>query len=188
MKNLLIAAKHLNSIFDNDAFFNQSIVLMLGETTGLILNIKESPYLTDAMPSIIESFQSMHIPNIESILPNIRLGGPTSGPVICLHKIPDLGKEVLPGVYWTYKIEHIRQILVLPNNEYRLYVGSTTWENEDQLKKELYLGAWQQCECVEPLLFESSDKEKVWEKAKKEHDFQFWKKVGIKKPQNYKFN
>ena len=195
MKNLLIAAKHLNHIFETDDFFNQSTILMLNELNGsthggIILNIKESPYLTDAMPSIIQSFEAMHLPNIEMILPNIRLGGPTSGPAVCIHKIADLGKgrEVSSGVYWSYKTEHIRQIVLMPNSEYRLYMGVTSWEDKEQLNKELKLGAWQQCKVTEKIIFENGNREELWLQTRKESDFQFWKKTGIKKSQNYLLN
>ena len=113
-------------------------------------------------------------------MPKIRLGGPVSGPVICIHKISTLGKEIFPGVYWTYNLENIKKI-ISNSDDYRLYVGLTDWLSKEQLENELSLSVWSECECSEELIFDEKNREDAWKEARKLIDIEFWKKLGIKK-------
>ena len=183
MKNLLIATKKLK-----DEFFEFSVVLRLTETNGVILNIADSHYLKGATPSIVAALHNLGIHNTDKILTKIRLGGPVSGPMICIHKIPELGQELMPGVYWTYNIEKVKQILILPDADYRLYFGTSVW-GADQLKNEIKIGAWVSANAsTDKLIFNSGDRKDIWEEARKTLGNEFLDCLGIKHTANYEWN
>ena len=200
--NILIASKKLK-----DSFFENSVVLTIssksepelpsGGVFGVIINTSESPYLTPkCIKSIMDAFKKLGVNEPEIHKDKIRLGGPVSGPIVCLHNIPYLGKEIAPNIYWTIDITEITQIVVIPNAEFRLYLGISSWDDQ-QLENEIQSGAWHTLSfnetfagniCDETLIFNQDHKSEIWEKAIKIFSNNFYAQIGVKILGDYRLN
>lgn len=179
---ILVSSKNIK-----DDFFEHSVILLLEEYGGVILNIKQHNYLTKALNTIVIALKGMNLASsVEYMLEKIRLGGPATGPMICIHKIPNLGKEIIPGLYWTHSLEQVTQVLLMPQVDCRLYFGMCLW-SEGQLENEIKSGIWNVAPCKTEYVFNDGDRQNVWESINKDRIFKFYEKIGIKK-QNYQWN
>jgi putative AlgH/UPF0301 family transcriptional regulator len=173
MKNkILIATKYINQ-----TIFYKSIVFMIRENVGVILNINYDKYLTGARESIKESFDKINVKNYEN---HLRLGGLLGSPVICLHNVPKYGIELSPGLYESIAIKDIQEICIIPNACYKFYVGISGWDKkENQLQKEIAAGCWTSIPLNTKYLFNDIDKVEIWQEARKEYDKLSLEKINI---------
>ena len=81
----------------------------------------------------------------------------------------DETQEVLPGLYLTASLDHLRELAQAPPERFRLLLGHSGWSG-GQLESELSQGAWLTLPAVADELFEG-DPEEAWSAA--------FRKVGI---------
>ncbi len=131
--HLLIAAPELL-----DPNFVRSVVLMVQHNEqgalGLILNRPTSKELRQLWADVGEEPCHADGP--------VYLGGPVPGPIMSLHAVPDLGElEVLAGVFFAARKEHLDQLVLLTELPCKVFVGHAGW-GPGQLEGELKLGGW----------------------------------------------
>jgi putative transcriptional regulator len=151
---LLIASPHLN-----DGNFFRSVVLMVKHdddgALGLILNQATSK-------TVRELWQMVADEDVDCDQP-LYLGGPVSGPLVCLHQRKSCAEaEIIAGVYFAAHKDMLRKIVTQPSKQFRLYTGYSGW-GAGQLEEEMRAGGWLTLPASYDLVFSSPDE--LWDEV-----------------------
>jgi putative transcriptional regulator len=151
---LLVASPQLG-----DGNFYRSVVLLVKHDDegafGLILNRPTGNTVADIWRMISEQA-------IECDRP-LYLGGPVSGPLVCLHRVKSCAEaEVLPGVFFAAHKEQLLKIVSQAHRQFRLFTGYAGWAG-GQLEGELEAGGWLAVQADEELVF--YDQDDLWEQV-----------------------
>ncbi len=152
--HFLVASPHLA-----DGNFYRSVVLMVKHDEegafGLILNRPTGNTIREIWQMISEQDLDCDRP--------LYLGGPVSGPLVCLHRIKSCGEaQVLPGVYFSAHKDQLLQIVAQTKKPFRLFTGYAGWDG-GQLEAELAAGGWLHTRADKKLVF--YDDEDLWEQV-----------------------
>ncbi len=152
--HLLVAAPQLN-----DPNFVRTVVFLIQHTEegalGLVLNRPTGKTVQELWKEIGDA-------PCQSALP-VHLGGPVSGPLMAVHRSPDLGElEVVPGVFFAAKKANLDQLVAEQEHVFKMFVGHAGW-GPGQLDGELEVGAWFTQEATaEHVFYEGDD---LWEQV-----------------------
>ena len=151
---LLVASPHLA-----DGNFYRSVVLMVKHDEegafGLILNRPTGNTVRDLWRMIAEQ-------ELECDQP-LYLGGPVSGPLVCLHRVKSCAEaEVLPGVFFAAHKDQLLKVVSQTGKPFRLFTGYAGWAG-GQLEGELEAGGWLAVEGSKNLVF--YEREDLWEQV-----------------------
>lgn len=151
---LLVAIPELH-----DPNFFQSVVLLFQHdvegASGVILN----------RPSDVTVGQVWEeVASVECVCDEfVHIGGPVEGPLIGLHTCPELSdSEVIPGLYVSMGKEHLDQLVVQGEHEFRIFSGYSGW-GPGQLSSELEHGGWLTMDGQPNHVFESPDR--LWKQV-----------------------
>lgn len=93
----------------------------------------------------------------------VHYGGPLAGPVLALHRRPDLAEvEPAPGIYVAAQLTTLRRLLVVPAAECRWIVGHAAW-NGIELEKQIQAGWWYPIPATPDLVFSAADE--LWSRG-----------------------
>jgi putative transcriptional regulator len=131
--HLLIASEKLR-----DPNFFQSVVLLVRHNEegafGLALNRATGTALRDVWNQI--STGPCGSPE------SLRIGGPIQGPLMALHRSPELVDiEATGGVFFTADKEKLEQLVLESPGSAKFFIGYAGW-GPGQLETELEAGAW----------------------------------------------
>lgn len=150
---LLIAASTLR-----DPNFAKTVVLIVKDddkgTFGLVLNRPLETSVKDACRAALEAECEIELP--------LHLGGPCDGLLSVVHSQPELGEEVMSGVYFTTERDKIERLMADDPRPAKYFAGYAGW-TAGQLDSELETGAW---------LLTPGDRDHVFEAEK-----DLWKSV-----------
>ena len=148
---LLVASPQLR-----DPNFAQTVVLMIQHEEqgafGVVLNRPGDKTVEEVWELIgKESVDCQQVVNV---------GGPVPGPLIALHTIESLSdQQVLDGLYVTAQATAFDELLLQPEENFRIYSGHAGWA-AGQLDGELKLGGWLTTEATLDDVF--ADYETLW--------------------------
>jgi putative transcriptional regulator len=150
----LVASPHLS-----DPNFYKSVVLMIKHDDdgafGLILNRPTTNTVGEIWRAVIEQ-------DLECEQP-IYLGGPVSGPLVCLHRMKSCAEaEVLRGVYFSAHKVQLLKVVSQTAKPFRLFSGYAGWAG-GQLEGELHVGGWLSSRATKDLIFQ--DSETLWDQV-----------------------
>lgn len=152
--HLLVAAPQLS-----DPNFVRTVVFLIQHTAegalGLVLNRPTSKTVQELWKEIGDAPCHSRRP--------VHLGGPVSGPLMAIHRNPELGElEVLPGVFFAAKKVNLDRLVAQQEHVFKLFVGHAGW-GPGQLDGELEVGAWFTQEATaEHVFYEGDD---LWEQV-----------------------
>jgi len=131
--HLLIASRKLL-----DPNFNRTVVLLIQHSDegalGVVVNRPTSKTVEDLWREVGDS--PCRSPEA------VHLGGPVSGPIMCIHTDPGLGEaEIVPGVFFAATKENLDQLVSQQEHPFKIFVGHAGW-GAGQLESELAEGAW----------------------------------------------
>jgi putative transcriptional regulator len=90
----------------------------------------------------------------------VYFGGPVPGPLMSLHGRSDLAEvQVLPGLFFAAKKQHLDALVVDDAPECRVFVGHSGW-GPGQLENEIEEGAWRSADATAEIVFSPQDD--VW--------------------------
>jgi len=96
----------------------------------------------------------------------VHLGGPVPGPLMALHANPELSeKEVVPGVFFAAQKQHLDQLVLNDESDYKVFVGHAGW-GAAQLENEMSQGAWKLFPATAAEVFSTDDA--LWERIFRE--------------------
>jgi putative transcriptional regulator len=150
----LVASPHLP-----DGNFFRSVVLMIKHDDegafGLILNRPTSNTVREIWRMVAEQ-------ELECDRP-IYLGGPVSGPLVCLHRVKSCAEaEVMPGVYFAAHKDRLLKVVSQTSKPFRLFTGYAGWA-AGQLEGEMQVGGWLTLQATKDLIFYEPDD--LWEQV-----------------------
>jgi putative transcriptional regulator len=91
----------------------------------------------------------------------VYVGGPVPGPLMALHDRPKLAEmEVVPGVFFAAKKQHLDELVMSEEPAYKLFVGHAGW-GAGQLENEIHQGAWRSLAAAAEHVFSTADT--LWE-------------------------
>jgi putative transcriptional regulator len=83
------------------------------------------------------------------------------GPLMALHTKPKLAEaEPVPGVFFAAKKQHLDELVLTEEPEYKIFVGHAGW-GAGQLENELHQGAWRTLPATAEYVFSTDDT--LWE-------------------------
>lgn len=134
--HLLVASPQ----FEHD-MFARSVCLILEHdakhTIGVLLN---RPFSLDVKPLWDQLTQGLS--QTASPPAYLHFGGPNSGPVVAIHNRPNLAEGGNgDGLYLAAQVENLKQLALVPPQNYRLFVGHAVWKG-GELEQEIESGLW----------------------------------------------
>ena len=149
----LVASPHLP-----DPNFYRTVVLMIQHdengALGLVLNRPSKSTVGQLWETVTQE------PCACDRLVN--RGGPVEGPLMALHTEASCAEnEILPGVYFASRNEHVQRIVQQQHEPFRIFVGYAGWA-AGQLESELEAGGWLISEAKRDDVFDED--EDLWRK------------------------
>lgn len=96
----------------------------------------------------------------------VQLGGPVGGPLVAIHSQARCSeREILPGIHFAARKEHLEYIVRHPEHPFRIFNGYSGWTT-GQLESEIRAGGWLTAEAREEHIFDTGDN--LWEKVTRE--------------------
>ena len=145
-----------------DANFVKTVVLLIQHNDqgalGVVINRPTSK-------TVAELWREVGDARCESQQP-VFLGGPVSGPLMSVHCQRCLAEiEILPGLFFAAKKEHLDQLVASDDQRYKVFVGHAAW-SPGQLESEIEAGAWKTVAATVECVF--YDDEGLWEDGSKQ--------------------
>ena len=152
--HFLIASPHLS-----DGNFNRSVVLIVKHDDdgafGLVLNRPTENSVAEIWKLVTETVAQSSEP--------VYLGGPVSGPLVAIHSLKTASEsQVLAGVHFAARKDHLEQVVNQSKKPYRLFTGYSGW-GSGQLEDELKAGGWLIAQATSELVFYHHDD--LWERV-----------------------
>lgn len=145
--------------------FERSVCIILEHTAertvGLLLNKRLDADIAPIWEHIFQGDED-EISEPKS-LDHINFGGPTSGPIVAIHRERELaegGNEL--GVYLAAETDHLKSLAMQDGLDYRLFVGHAVWEPAE-LEKQIVDGHWHLLPAIPELVF--NDESSMWSRA-----------------------
>ncbi len=131
--HLLVASPHLP-----DPNFYRTVVLMIQHSDQGALGVVLNRPSQTTVREVISKVSNLSCAADDSV----GVGGPIEGPLMAVHRLRSCSEsEVMSGVYFAQRRDHILKIVERPNSPYRLFSGYAGW-GMGQLELELRIGGW----------------------------------------------
>jgi putative transcriptional regulator len=148
------------------AGMEESVVLVLEHTkshaVGILLNRTIDFDSSSIWNFLLGDADGVDLESVEERT-HINFGGPQGGPLLAIHdnkELADGGNNL--GVYLAAQTESIKQLVTLPSQTCRLFVGCASW-GPNELEQQIIDGRWHVMAAIPQLVFD--EEPRMWHRA-----------------------